>query len=193
MLLESSGELPADGKAALQRHLAECGDCRGFMADMKAIVRLVERAAPDSMPSHDTIEQILAKGRLVTDRRPSYIFTFTARRLLAVAAGFMVVAAGVSLLAVVHTRLGSAAHGLRVSQMGTIMAMVAEDESAAAEAAAHGDIYPDMRALAAHILQVEGLAAEEQADNEETIPGEDEQPRDLQSRSTSGSQPAECA
>lgn len=192
ILLDSSGELSAGRQPALRRHLAGCDNCRNYKLYTENLVALASRALPDAHPSSTTLERIIDEGNRATRRQSLYIFGFHSRSLLAAAAGLMIVAAASCLLVVANRRMNSEAHGRRVSQMNTIIAMVAEDESVASEAAVHGNHRPDMRALSMQILAIEGLVGEEPAEGDEIILDDDDQPRDLQSHSTCDSRPAEC-
>lgn len=193
ILLGHAGELAAGRADELQNHLAECPLCREYKARSAKLLYLASSALPTGTPSAKTTERIMAAGKLkVAGRRRLFLSHFSTPQLLAMAASFLILAAG-SLLIIAHSRVDVNAHGQRVTQMSTIAAMVTEDDVAVAEAASRGNARSDLHALAQQILRVEGLMVEDSLEEEEAIPDEDAQSRDLRLRSTFDSQPEECA
>lgn len=192
ILLNYTSELAADQQLALEDHLKRCKDCQQYQSDTARIADLARKDMPSAGPSHETIGRIMAAGKRAASARPVFLFSFPAARWLSAAAGFLILAAGAGLLVAAHGRRDAAAHGLRMSQMSTIMTMVSNEEMSASEAAFLENAKPDVRALARQILQVEGLTGDELADDEDSIPEDDALPRDLQSHSTFDSQPEEC-
>jgi len=191
ILLNYSGELAADQHMELQDHLKGCLDCRQYESDIAHITSLAQKDLTTAGPSKETIGRIMVAGRRAGTGRPVF-FAFPATQWLAAAAGFLVLVAGTALLVMAHDRRDAAAHGLRMSQMSTIMTIVSGEEIPASDAALLENAKPDARALARQILQVEGLTGDELADDEDATPDDDAQPRDLQSRSTFDSRPEEC-
>ena len=191
ILLRDTGELAAGQKLELRDHLAMCHDCRQYDMDTRRIADLSQQAFVSAGPSKKTIERILAAGKRKTS--PGTVFmSFTTTQWLAAAAGLMVIFAITGLLVVAHDRRDVAAHGLRMTQMSTIMTMMSCEDFPLADSTTLDSAKPDVRALARQILQVEGLMEEELADDEETIPDDDARPRDLQSHSILDSRPIEC-
>jgi anti-sigma factor RsiW len=193
ILLSLSGELPAGRDRELRDHLASCSDCRRYLEDAKLLSALAVPSGREANPSLETIETIMEAGQRAVAGRHARFIRFPDTRWLAAAAGFMLLAAGSCLFIVARRRGDAEEHGARMSQLHTIMAMVSDDETVVAEAARRGDTRPDIQSLARQILRVEGLTAEEAAEEEDSTPVEDAQPRDLQSGSTFGSLPGECA
>ncbi|MEI6807179.1 MAG: zf-HC2 domain-containing protein [bacterium] len=191
ILLDQAGELSTAKSHELQKHLMECPACRRYKISTDSVVDLARHALPNSGPSPESRERIMAAARRHAAGRPTLFFNyFTTSRFLAAAAGFIIVAAVSCLLVGTHRQNDTA---LRVSEMSTIVAMVTEEGTVAIETTSHGSTQPDLRVLARQILRVEGLLVEEVVEEEEITPDEDAPPRDLQSHSTFDSQPAECA
>lgn len=191
ILLNYTGELAAEQRLELQDHLKGCLDCRQYESDIANITSLAQKDLPTAGPSKKTIDRIMAAGRQAGSERPVF-FSFSATQWLAAAAGFLVLVAGTALLVMAHDRRDTAAHGLRMSQMSTIMTIVSGEGIPASDTALLENAKPDARALARQILEVEGLTGDELADDEDAIPDDDAQPRDLQSHSTFGSRQEEC-
>lgn len=191
ILLDQAGELSATELRELQNHLTECADCRLYKISTYNVVDLARKDLPNSGPSSESMERIMAAGRRHAARRPIlFLNYFTTSRVLAAAAGFLILAAGSCLLAGTHRQKVAA---LRVSQMSTIVAMVTDEGMMAADAPSQSSAQSDLHILARQILLAEGLLVEDVVEDEDITPAEDVPPRDLQSHSTFDSRPAECA
>ena len=97
------GELPADERVALERHLAECAACREIASELRQVRELAGMAA-DVQPPRDLwpgIQQRIGDGaqdaRVLPFRRR---WAFTVPQLAAAAVLMMVVGAGAATVAV---------------------------------------------------------------------------------------------
>jgi len=188
VLLAGTGELPDLEVSELNEHLGGCEECRGFSRETARILSVAGNALPDGDPSTAVMNAIMARAQSNSEET-STIFFRPAIRLLAYAAGFMLILAGGYLYLATEP---DTTHPSKVSQMSTIVAMVGEDETATIPETVGNSERDNLRALARQLLQHEGLLLEEAQVDEETILQDDALPRDLQSRSTFGARQAGC-
>lgn len=184
LLLEESGDLSARRLARLERHLSTCASCRDARASNRLVLDAVRGSLPSGEPSPAVLARIsaAASSRAV---RPALVFLPAPARLLAAAALFAVLLAGVySLVA----RRETAAR-MEAEDVVAITAMLGhEPESAPGKDTA---LTPDeeLTILARQLLRLEGLQAEE-ASLDDLMLSEESAPTDLQSRSASAYRPA---
>lgn len=62
ILLADSGELPADQRVELDRHLAGCADCRRYRDDLNRISKVAKPALAGAGPSPWVVRNILAQA-----------------------------------------------------------------------------------------------------------------------------------
>jgi anti-sigma factor RsiW len=187
ILLAQAGELPARHEPDLARHLAGCPACREYAAAAERLTAGVRRALPAGTPSPAVLAAIRsAAGRSeAAGVAPAIAWRRPAVQVLAWAAALAVAVLGWL----------SYPSGRRAVEPGvhlsSLVEIVAEDHAAAAEPAPAGTDGA-LRALAARLLQMEGLAEEEAAETQTATPDAEPQPTTLRSRSRPASDAERC-
>jgi anti-sigma factor RsiW len=163
LLLVAAGELPPDRRADLDRHVANCADCRAFGDGAAILQRVAVRLLPADGPSPAALRRIreAAAAEVTAAGRPRlWVFRRPVVRVLACAAGL-------SLLAGSWACWQNAVRSNRLAHASAALAFVTDTALASPDTDASGDSRTRehaLRELARGILRMQGLADDSAAD-----------------------------
>jgi len=174
ILLVEAGDLSPRELASLEQHLAACPGCREYRDGTARLVATAREALPADGPAPSTIARIRAAAA-ERAAHGAILFPRPVVQAMAYAAALLVIVGAWFLLQDDTPRDG-------IGELGTILAMVSEEEFLEGENGGEGDEYR-LRALAGQILSMQGLAADDLDDLEATDPDAGLPPTTLRSRS----------
>jgi hypothetical protein len=176
VLLADSGEIDTRRRQELERHLAECGDCRAYRSDTRRMLAISKPVLDADGPGRHVIERI-HDAALDAPRGSVILFRRRVAQALACAAALTAIAGGAALLLANRT-------ARPVEELHAIIAMVGGEEAArihaSAEAAlgsgsstapANAQSEHQLRALARQLLHMEGMSVEDAPEEDSADPG----------------------
>jgi hypothetical protein len=197
ILLADSGELAPGDKRELEAHLSACDDCREYREAAHKIVAKAGQYLPADGPSYAVLTRIRAAAADHVNTNDQVPFMHPVIRVFASAAAILLVVSAWFQFAAQKQEPSRRRVTVTVSakpeQMGhinTIMSVLAEIGSGQEPEEQQQDgatQNPDIRRLAHQLLIMEGLAAENDTEQEITAP--DAEPLSTDPRSSSTSAP----
>ena len=186
------GELSAEDESSLRAHLAECADCRAFLAAMEAVYGLAAKDLPEAPAdlAQNVMERVRAEAKAA--KKTGKIIRFPYKPLAAAAAAALVLWAGARVVPGIRPKgMSASAPAAEAAQEYSVMAAgadmaVAEEEaspvdaapmtaadSAAVNSAAYGAAAPEAAPKAAEPIydyETAMYAAAESRDAGEPLP-----------------------
>lgn len=194
ILLDAAGELHAKRRTDLRNHMAECGACRTYAADLHDLQRLVKDGTPDAP------EQIVGPVLILGGQRPvraGGVFGRHGRAALALAAGLALCFGIWQTLQREHIRVtrSEESPGSRIAAISAFLhAMGNQDAMAEAETETATPVpVSDLESLAEQILATQGLDTDFAAEIGEVVSlFEEHQPTSLRWRSNPALPAGKC-
>ena len=191
ILLSESGELSPREREGLEAHLAGCADCRACRDDLRRVTALAGGALECGEPGSAAMVRVRAAARERAGARV-LVFGWPLAPTLAYAASLAVLAGAVFVL--LHRRPVEP-----VADLHAFVAMITGEEMVTVHPNGVGSVpskaatgEKQLRALARQLLQMEGMAVEDLAEDETATPAAAPSPTALQPRSTGASRPERC-
>ena len=176
ILLAQSGDLSGQELEGLREHLASCEACRKYKTDMERIISLSSVALSAVEPSAEVQARIIAAARDEKEGK-ALMFPASSLRWALSSAAAVLLACGFGLWMLGERPVNQVSH---VSAI--VLALGAEEQMDALSVSGKAEKEQELRALASHLLLMEGFGTDELQEVEFIDAGDEPLPTALQSR-----------